>query len=144
MLDNSSKYIVIQPKGNSMKPFIIEGDSVIVEKNTKSIKKYDVVLFENDNGLILHRVLKLLDNNHILVCGDNQLTTEIIAINQVIGVAKGVEKDGKANNFDGIIYKLLVRLWCIAPLRRFAKWLAHLRRKNNKYRQVSFDVVQKY
>ncbi len=132
MLDNSSKYTVIQPKGNSMKPFIVEGDSVIVEKNPDNIKKYDVVLFGNNNGIILHRVLKLLDDNHILVCGDNQLTTEIIAINQVIGVAKAIEKNGKANNFDGIIRKLLVRLWCIAPLRRFAKWLVHLRRKNDE------------
>ena len=70
-IKNGGKYR-FYPKGVSMLPLLREGiDSVILSLPEK-IEKYDMVLYQRDDGqYVLHRVVDIKDGKYDF-CGDNQ------------------------------------------------------------------------
>lgn len=105
--------ITFTPGGNSMWPFIKNGESSIVAQSPCEIKKYDVVLYKRGSRTVFHRVLKVCEDGSYSVCGDNQWTIEKVFRSQIFGVMKGYyigDKYIDVNNNKK--YLFLVRLWC--------------------------------
>ncbi len=85
-----NKIIAFVPGGNSMWPTLKNrGQSVIVELKTARLSRYDVALYQRDNGVfVLHRVLEVIDGGYI-ICGDSQFTLEKVKEDNVFGVMRG-------------------------------------------------------
>lgn len=119
---NSFGFASIKPIGNSMLPFIKEGrDTVILVEPKKQLKKYDMVVYNVvDNKLFMHRILKIRDND-LIIMGDNNTFKEYVNKSSVIAVCEGYYKNKKyidcnKNKF----YRIKVFLWCFCiPLRNF-------------------------
>lgn len=113
--------------GTSMYPMLRNRrDTVIIRPITGRLKKYDVPLYKRGDDYILHRIVKVTANGYV-ICGDNCLNREFnITDEQIVGVLRGVYRDDKEVNMDGIRYRLYCRLWvALYPLRYILKrmWL---------------------
>lgn len=77
----------IRLRGNSMFPFLVEGDEVLLEKvGAKVIKIGDIVLAKWREGYVLHRVVRLVGGT-IWLAGDNNLAqVEKVTNKQLIAV----------------------------------------------------------
>ena len=101
--------------GTSMTPTLYSNRDVVhlVSTNVKPYKKYDIVLFKRKDGkVVLHRIIKLLPNNKLLINGDCQMWTEEIEDSQIIAVVKSFKRKEKLVNCDNFFYKLRISLWC--------------------------------
>ena len=128
--------LVYSNVGDSMLPLIRQGrDLVVIERPTGRLKKYDVPLYRRDGGqYVLHRVLKVRQNDYVL-CGDNRWRRETgITDGHVRGVLTAVVRDGKELPVTDWRYRLYVHLWCdLFPLRAFLLMAIHvLKRKRKK------------
>lgn len=110
------------PQGTSMRPLIFGGrDQVILSPLPKQLKKYDLPLYERDNGqYVLHRIVKVEENYTCI--GDNQYTVETgVCHEQMIAITTAIIRNGKTYSVDHIGYKLYSRIWHISrPVRYFA------------------------
>lgn len=83
---NRNGIYLLNPKGNSMRPFIKHRCKVIVVPKTERLKLYDVALYEReDKTLVLHRVIEVLDDGYVFV-GDSTIDTEIVSEEAVFAV----------------------------------------------------------
>ena len=85
---NEEGFVVSKIKGISMLPFLKQkDDSIVITKVDRPIKLYDVVLYKNSSGYVLHRVI---DNkgNVLKIKGDNTLSDEEIDTNNILGILK--------------------------------------------------------
>ena len=113
--------------GTSMMPLLRQHkDLFLIEsKNSREIRKYDVVLYKRANGqYVLHRILKLGKNDYVL-CGDHQYRREYgIYNNQILGVLTRVIRDNKTIEVSYWKYKLYVHIWCdLFYIRAMILWL---------------------
>ena len=108
------------PRGISMLPLIREGkDSVTLSSITQPLRKYDIVLYQRDNGkYILHRIIKVSDT--ITCVGDNQVQVETgLRRDQMIAVVVAYSREGKVHSVKELRYKLYCRVWhCCWLVRR--------------------------
>jgi len=84
-------------KGPSMRPMLRQGkDIVVITKPSGELKKGDVPLYKRRNYdfLVLHRILKVRDNDYI-IRGDNTYSLEHVPKDYVVGVLKGFYRNGK-------------------------------------------------
>ena len=81
------------PSGNSMWPTLKNrGQSVIVERKTKKLARFDVALYLRPSGTyVLHRVIEPTDFGYV-ICGDSQFVQERVSEEQVFGVMTGFYK----------------------------------------------------
>ena len=89
--------VIIEPKGTSMLPIIIQGeDKVELSPVSGQLKKYDIVFYKRRNGkFVLHRIIAVRKNDYILR-GDNQIINEPgITDDMIIAVATAIIKDSK-------------------------------------------------
>ncbi len=101
------------PSGNSMKPFIRPGkDSVNVVK-ADELKKYDIVLYRRVSGqFVLHRIVNV-DNNHYVMCGDNQWTKEHdITSDMIVAKVSEIVRGDKVILCSSKKYMFWVHIWC--------------------------------
>lgn len=106
--------IIYTNVGTSMMPLLRAGrDVMIIERPTGRLKKYDVALYIRADGMhVLHRVLKVRDNDYV-ICGDHCTVKEYgITDDNIIGVLTGIIRDGKTVTMDSFGYKLYYHLWC--------------------------------
>ena len=104
--------------GRSMLPVIRDRkDAVTLVKPKREIKPGDIVFYQRDNGqFILHRVM-FVNSDKYVMRGDNQWDNEYnIRRDQIIGVLKCFERNGKIHNVTDRDYLMYVRL---LPLIRF-------------------------
>ncbi len=91
-------FVIHKTQGVSMLPMLEEGRDLVrlVKVNDKSkLKKYDLPLFEREDGaLILHRIIEVR-KNHYITCGDNCKTYEKVPFRKVLAVAEGYFKEQK-------------------------------------------------
>ncbi len=81
--------------GVSMRPLLkTDRDMVVIKKHTEDLKKYDIALYFVKGKHILHRVLKVCENEY-LIRGDNTFTVEHIPKDAVLGVAAIINRNGK-------------------------------------------------
>ena len=108
----SKGVIAFVPSGNSMWPTLKnKGQSVIIERKTDRLNKFDVGFFIRDNGAyVLHRVIEVLPDGYMMI-GDSQFNTEKVLENQVFGVMKGFYEGEKFISCDSKKYIKKVEKW---------------------------------
>jgi hypothetical protein len=71
------------------------GQSVVIEKKSERLKKYDVGFYTRPNGAcVLHRVIEVTDDGYVM-CGDSQFYTEKVDEESVFGVMSGFYRKDK-------------------------------------------------
>lgn len=123
-------YVLVPTKGTSMWPLLQEGKSVVqlTARDGRPLKTGDVVLYRReDNQLVLHRIVRVLQADTYLLCGDHQWKPcELVRDEQILAVSQGFIRNGRP--FDEHIwwYRLYQMLWnrnltvrrfCLALLR---------------------------
>ncbi len=97
--------------GRSMLPLIRDRkDTITLIKPRKAIKPNDIVFYQRDNGrFVLHRVMFINSGTYVMR-GDNQWDNEYnIRNDQIIGVLKSFERNGKVHNVTDRDYLMYVR-----------------------------------
>lgn len=123
-------YAVVPVRGTSMWPLLKEGKTrVQVEaKEEKQVRKGDIVLYRRKDGtLVLHRIIKVEEEDTFLVCGDHQWKQiEQVQEDQILAVAQGFFRNGRYIDKKTWWYRLykifwngnlMVRRCCLAFLR---------------------------
>lgn len=110
----SNGRLIYPNAGVSMMPLLRQDrDLMIIEKPKGRLKRYDGALYVRKDGkYIMHRVLKVRENDYV-ICGDNCIKKERgITDAQIIGVLRGVIRDGKEISESDKKYRLYVHIWC--------------------------------
>ena len=129
--------VTINVRGASMLPFLSEsrGDQVILEgaeagtpdgRERVKVNVNDIVLFRLGDRYILHRILKINDNDIAEIQGDGILNAkEHCHRDQILARVSTIIRSGKdAINTKSSTYRRNVRIWMILkPLRRSMLWL---------------------
>lgn len=129
------------PRGVSMLPMLRDNlDKVVLEKPKDRLKKYDLPLFQRDNGsFILHRVVGVEEDGTYDMCGDNQINIEKgIRHDQIIGVVTSFERMGKWYQCTDISYRIYVRIRVASiPCRKLkARGIRYSKRVVNKLKRM--------
>jgi len=124
------KDVKIIAKGNSMLPFIRTGDTVVLTKPHR-LRTGMVVLVEPHPGFfILHRIVKLMENEMFLYGDGNLGNKELVPYSSVIAVVKVVNRGKREIKYGSVAWKLANRFW---PRSRFLrKYTLKLYRKTQK------------
>ena len=89
---------VLDFKGNSMEPFLREGDKIKMEPVfSYSVRPGDVVVFKRDRILACHRIVakfKRYDKFYFWERGDNKGHIGIISEDEIIGRVRHILRDG--------------------------------------------------
>ena len=109
------------PRGVSMKPMLRQGrDSVVLSPIPEKLNKYDLVLYQSDNGrYILHRIVAVGDTYTCL--GDNQIAVERgVRREQMIAVVTAFYRGKKYHSTQERTYRIYCVLWhklrCVARI----------------------------
>lgn len=124
--------------GRSMLPLIRDGkDTITLVKPKKAIRCGDVIFYRRENGqFILQRVM-FVNNGNLVVRGDNQWDNEYnVRQNQIVGVLKNFERDGKIHNVNDRDYLTYVKF---LPLIRLVR-KTYYNLKSRVYKFVKFLV----
>ena len=106
--------LVYTNRGDSMQPLIREGrDLIVVERIRQQPKRYDVILYQRDNGeYVLHRILRKRGDGYVL-CGDHQWRPEYgIREDQILGILTAVIREGKEVPMGSLPARLYAHVWC--------------------------------
>ncbi len=115
--------------GSSMWPMLKDGiDSVLIEPATREVKRWELPLYQRDDGsLILHRVMKKKKGAYVM-CGDNQVIVECpVRQDQIIGIAVEFTRKGKTTKCSNVLYRIYAAIWSI--LRPYRLFMLKLYRK---------------
>lgn len=102
-----------QARGDSMRPFIKNGDLVEVHAVSKKVLvRGDVALCRLENGrLVVHRVIKV-NKDSLLLQGDAlHYTDGLVSQENVLGRVDKVDHHGKSIQLDRPWLRFLVSLW---------------------------------
>ena len=108
------------PRGISMLPMLRQGkDAVILSPAPEKLKKYDLPLYQRDDGkYVLHRIVGV---GELYSCvGDNQFAVEKgLRHDQMIAVVTSFSRDGKDHSVNSVGYRVYCRFWHYSrPVRR--------------------------
>lgn len=104
--------VMFYPKGTSMLPMLRQGqDSVVLSPLPQQLKKYDLPLYQRDNGqYVLHRIVRV--GGTYTCIGDNQFEFETgVEHHQMIGLVTAFIQDGKRTEVTDLGYRLYCRFW---------------------------------
>lgn len=120
---DENQIIKIKAKGSSMLPFFREGDEFVIKKaQIQKLKKGDLLIFEEQQTLIVHRLFKKLKNDQYVCWGDfNRAPDAVINQTQILAQVVNYERAGVIKQIDGFKHKL----WCIFII-HFAPHSHHL------------------
>ncbi len=114
VLELEGKLVAIN-KGRSMMPLLREGrDLMVIEKKgTQRCKKYDAVLYKSGERYVLHRIIKVRENDYVIV-GDNCRRLEYgITDEDIIGKLTAVVRGGKRElKMNSKLCRFYAHLWC--------------------------------
>lgn len=118
IIDSLGAYIS-SPSGTSMRPMLRGArDTVRVERYEGRLRRYDVALYESGEKHVLHRVVRVRENDYVFR-GDNCDYTEY-GINDamIVGRLVGFWRDEKYISCDALTYRLYARVHtALYPLR---------------------------
>ena len=132
--------LVYTNKGVSMIPLLRQDrDLMIIEKKGEGrCRRFDAVLFrrpgvDGRGAYVMHRIVRVNDDGTYYIVGDNCLTGETVREENVLGVLRGVVRDGKTVDSHSLGYRAYVWLWGGRPglrrlvqlPRRVAAWCWH-------------------
>jgi len=121
------KSIRFQAKGWSMRPFIRDGDFIVVSPvKSSSIRKGDIVFYSNaENKIIVHRIIRKYKKNDriaVLIKADASFgSPEKVDIQNVLGKAIAIERNGREKRLDRKLY-LIMGLF-FAVISPFSRWI---------------------
>lgn len=120
------------PRGVSMLPLLRqEVDSVVISPLKCTLKKYDIPLYQRENGkYVLHRVIRVGETYSCM--GDNQFTLEAgLKQEQMIAVVTAFYRDSRKYQVNHFGYWIYCRFWHHSrPLRRlWRRGVRWIRRK---------------
>ena len=79
LLEQGHAGVPVPVKGVSMRPFLRDGDRVLLDRVTDPISKGDILLFCRPGGqYVLHRVCRVNDDGSFRMLGDSQRIAEHI------------------------------------------------------------------
>ena len=120
----NGKSISFSPMGISMLPMLRQGiDTVTLSPLPEKLQKYDLPLYQRDNGkYVLHRVIRV-DETTYTCMGDNQVDPEPgLRHEQMIAVVTSFTRNGRVIPVTSFEYKLYCRLWVGSrSIRRFVR-----------------------
>lgn len=107
----AEQLVRIYPYGKSMLPMLCEGRDSVVLSKAQRIKKYDIILYQRENGqYILHRVVKV--GKTYTCIGDNQFVLERgIANEQIVAVCTAFTRKGKEYSTDSLMWRAYAVFW---------------------------------
>ena len=109
------------PKGTSMRPMLRQGiDSVILSPISGTLQKYDLPLYQRDNGqYVLHRIVGVGETYTCI--GDNQFLYEHgVKHAQMIAVVTEFYRGENKISVNSVLHRLYYRLWHYSrPVRYF-------------------------
>ena len=112
------------PRGVSMLPMLRQGiDSVVLSPVPKTWKKYDLPLYQRENGkFVMHRIVRV--GEEITCIGDNQFVLERgLKPEQMIGIVTAFYRGGVRHSVTEPGYWLYCRLWHYTRFpRRVWRW----------------------
>ena len=124
----------LQVTGNSMYPMLCHRrDRVMLEPVSGEVRKGELIFYHRENGAyILHRMIKPVDENTMICCGDNQHEPETVKRSQVIARVAEFTRKGKAYPVSHKGYRLYVWLWTgTFPMRKtllkLRRWLGRVK-----------------
>ena len=94
-------------KGTSMEPLLRQGRDLFTvrRKGLERCRAGDVVLFRRGENYVLHRVIRVRDDDYICM-GDNTVSREYgVKDNDIIGVLIGIVRKGKEYRTDDPRYQ---------------------------------------
>ena len=111
LLDQKGHFVYTNV-GISMLPLLRQRrDLIEIRKKQGRCKKYDVVLYKRGDKYILHRIIKVRENDYV-IRGDNCIVLEYgITDDMILGVMTRVVRDGKYISTTDWRYKLYYHLW---------------------------------
>jgi signal peptidase I len=121
------KSVRFQAKGWSMRPFIRDGDFIVVSPiENSSIKTGDVVFYlTTENKVIVHRVIKKYKKKGrmtVLIKGDASFgPPEKMDIQNVLGKVIAIERNGRKKRLDTKLYQIKSLLF--AGISPFSQWI---------------------
>ncbi len=125
MLDAEDHAIIpLLVTGSSMSPTLLNRKSVVYLERDRSYvpERGDIVFFcRPDGALVLHRVLRLLEDGTLLINGDAQQWTEIIDPIQVVAHVVRFRRTKRETDVNSRAYRFYVRMWM--PLRPIHPYL---------------------
>jgi hypothetical protein len=124
---DAGKDVRLTVTGFSMYPLLRGGSDDVILTKADKIKKYDVVLFERENGeYIFHRVIKK-KGSVLTIAGDNETKKEYPVLEErVIASMKAFVRSGKTHSVSALWYRLYSFVWLfIFPLRHIAARMLH-------------------
>lgn len=120
VLENGGS-VRFHPRGTSMLPMLRQDiDSVVLSPIRGDLRKYDLPLYQRDNGkYVLHRIVGA--GNTYTCAGDNQFVFESgIRRDQMIAVVTAFFRGNREITVSAVPYQLYCRVWHYSrPLRRF-------------------------
>ena len=128
-----------QAKGWSMRPFIRDGDFLVVSPiENSSIKRGDVVFcITTENKVIVHRVIKKYKKDKdnritMLIKGDATFSSpEKVEMQNVLGKVVAVERNGQKKRLDTKFHQIKGLLF--AGISPFSQWTYPFLSKIKKY-----------
>ena len=120
--------------GPSMRPlFKTHRDVVVMQPLDREVKKYDIVLYKDPRGYILHRVVKIKGNT-LIIRGDNTFKPEFVEKDRVIARVVSFNRKGKHHTVNDKGYLFYVHFWNIIypvrfVLRKIRLLLGKIKRK---------------
>lgn|SRR5690554_70027 len=125
----NTKDVSLTVKGHSMWPFLKSNKTKITLTKSHSYKKLDIVLFKYNNKYILHRIIKIKNNNYIIQ-GDGLISKEVVSKESIYAKVSSYTLKNKTTYTTNKLYLFKVRLWrLLRPIRRV---LLKFRRMHNE------------
>lgn len=121
-LVNEGIKVTFPVNGKSMRPFIVDGESVVLEKSGR-LKTADIVLAKVSTGsFVIHRIVGFNDNGVVLMGDGNLQQREFACFEDIVAVVTTViGKSGKSRNVSSLKMRIAAKFWMFfCPLR---KWL---------------------
>ena len=118
---DAGQSVRFSPRGTSMLPMLRQGtDSVVLSPLPERLKKYDLPLYQRDNGqYVLHRIVAVGET--YTAVGDNQFDLEPgLRQDQMIALVTGFYRGDQFHAVTEPGYRLYCRYWHYSrPIRRF-------------------------
>lgn len=120
VLESEGRLVAVN-KGKSMLPLLRENrDVMVIDKKTEQrCKRLDAVLYKSGGRYVLHRVIRVRDDDYVIV-GDNCRRLEYgITDDDVLGVLTAVIRNGRREvSMDSPVCRFYAHLWCdLFPIR---------------------------
>lgn len=135
---NEGKNIVMYVQGNSMFPFLCNGDKVLLTPANKQTLAFgDIVLAKTQIGIILHRIIKLREDAITLAGDGNAKQIEHTFRNEVFGKVTKVYRGQSAWNTTTFNSHLVWQCWHIS--RSFRRILLALFKRITKLTRTHYE-----